>query len=429
MSNYLAIATVTATLQRLLQTALQIDIAGARVTTVRPEASGNGTPEVGMNLYLYQVSPNPAWRNTDLHTRRPKGDLIRHTQAGINLYYLMTFYGNEVELEPQRLLGSAIRTLIDQPILTTEMIRETMNHSKFSYLRESTLDEQVERVTLVPTPMTTEELSKIWSVFFQTPYTLSFAYQGSTVLIEGDKPAKRMLPLRGCQFFTTPNQPLIEQITSDSGVNQAAVLSSCLTIHGKQLVADHPQVRENIPQIRIGDAKVTPQEVNNKQIKLNLGALSESEIYWLRAGVQSLQVLHALAKRNSIESERTVGSNVVAFVLCPTLVKVEQTHVELGEDDLYSATITVRTDLVIGAEQRVFLLLNELKIHNPAAYIFKANPRSADDAIAEFTAQNVKAGTYLVRIQIDRAESPLTVDMDANSPTFEQYTGPMVTIP
>ena len=34
--------------------------------------------------------------------------------------------------------------------------------------------------------MNLEELSKLWSVFFQTPYALSIAYQASVVLIEPD---------------------------------------------------------------------------------------------------------------------------------------------------------------------------------------------------------------------------------------------------
>jgi hypothetical protein len=430
MSNYLAIATVTATLQRILQTSVQVDIAGARVTTARPDASGSSTPEVGVNLFLYQAAPNPAWRNADLHTRRPKGDLVKHTQAGINLFYLMTFYGNEVELEPQRLMGSTIRTLVDQPILTPEMIRETVNHATFSYLQESTLAEQVERVTLVPTPMTTEELSKIWSVFFQTPYTLSFAYQGSTVLIEGDKPARRMLPLRSCQFFTTPNQPLIDQITSDAGANQPITLSHSLTLQGRHLVADHPQILAgDRPQIRLGDAKVTPQEISASQIKLKLAEMSEAERAWLRAGVQSLQVLHPLTKRIPAEPDRAVGSNIVAFVLCPTITEVTCTNAQTNEDDLYNAEIVVRTDLVIGAAQRLFLLLNELQTNHPAAYVFKATSRTADHTEVEFNVKDIKAGTYLVRIQIDSAESPLTVDLEASSPTFDQYIGPTVAIP
>lgn len=422
MSNYLAIATVTATMQRILQSSLQEDVPGVRVTTVRPDASGHGTPEVGVNLFLYQVAPNPAWRNTDLHTRRPKGDLIKHTQAGLNLYYLMTFYGNEIELEPQRLLGSAVRTLLDQPILTTEMIDQTLRHPTFSYLAGSTLMEQVERVTLVPSPMTTEELSKIWSVFFQTPYTLSFGYQGSTVLIEGDKPARRLLPLRGCQLYTTPSQPTIDQVIIDGSIHQPVTLNSVLIIRGKQL--QHEQI-----QIRIGDARVTPQEVGEQQIKLDLSLLSDTEKRELRAGVQGVQVIHIVTKRTEFDIDRTIGSNVMPIVFCPTITQIPPIHLHITEDQLYEGEMTLETDLCVGPEQRVFLLLNQLTTHQPAAYLFKATARCEETQSVSFALPGVRAGTYLVRVQVDRAESLLTVDTHSNSPTFQQYCDPTITIP
>ncbi|MEL6166722.1 MAG: DUF4255 domain-containing protein, partial [Cyanobacteria bacterium J06628_3] len=160
MSNHLAIATVTATIQRIVQAAVQEDIDGTVVTTARPDNQDGGTAQPRVNIYMYQATPNPAWRNSDLRTRRPKGELIKQAQAGLNLYYLMTFYGNDSELEPQRLLGSTLRTLVDQPILTPEMIQETINSSRYSsYLRDSNLAEQVERVSITPTKMNTEELS------------------------------------------------------------------------------------------------------------------------------------------------------------------------------------------------------------------------------------------------------------------------------
>ena len=112
MSNYLAIATVTAALQRLLQEGIEEDVPGATVTTVRPDNPGAGSQTVGINVYLYQATPNPAWRNADLRTRRPKATWFKHGQAALDLHYLLTFYGNEQALEPQRLMGSAIRTLV-----------------------------------------------------------------------------------------------------------------------------------------------------------------------------------------------------------------------------------------------------------------------------------------------------------------------------
>ena len=51
MSNYLAVATVTATLQRVLQAVIGADVPGAKATMVRPDAPGHGVPDVGVNIF------------------------------------------------------------------------------------------------------------------------------------------------------------------------------------------------------------------------------------------------------------------------------------------------------------------------------------------------------------------------------------------
>lgn len=416
MSNYLAIATVTATLQRLLQVAIQVDLPGAKVTTVRPEASGGKTPEVGVNIYLYQAIPNQAWQNYDLRSRRPKGELIKQAQAGLDLYYIMTFYGNDIELEPQRLLGSAVRTIVDNPILTPEMIRATLNHSNFRYLADSTLEQQVDRVTIVPSKMNTEELSKIWSVLFQTPYVLSFACQGGAVLIEGNKQSARALPVKSVQFYTTPNQPRVDEAISEAGANQPIVAGSILMIRGKLLQADRVQVR-------IGETRVTPQEVSEKKLRLNLSLLSEEEKQSLRAGVQQLCVLHPIVKLTPMEPDRAIASNVLPFVLCPQIVgKPEILDLWGNEEELYGAEFQVQVDLTIGRDQRVLLFLNERSSNNPVGYIFTAKPRDEPIDTVVFPILDVKGGEYLIRVQIDGAESPLEVDGDRG------YVSPCVVI-
>ena len=42
--------------------------------------------------------------------------------------------------------------------------------------------------------------------------------------------------------------------------------------------------------------------------------------------------------------------------------------------------------------------------------------------------KNVKKGHYLVRVQVDGAESELIVDIDDTSPTFHKYIRPEVEI-
>jgi hypothetical protein len=417
MSNYQAIATVTATLQRILQASIQVDLAGARVTTVRPDISGGSTPEMGVNIYMYQANPNPAWRNNDLRNRRPKGELVKQAQAGLDLHYLLTFYGNDVELEPQRLMGSAIRTLLDQPILAPEMIRETVTNPAFRFLEESTLAEQVERVTFVPEVMNTDELSKIWSVFFQTPYVLSFAYLGSTVLIEGDKSGKTALPVRERQFYIKPNQPVIEQVISEAGEHQPILGSSSFLIRGQRL-------ENRSIQICLGEANITPLVVSDKQIRINLAALPNAEISQLRAGVQTLQVIHP----DSSPRPAQVRSNIFAFVLCPTITFIAVSAIEDDGDNSYSAQLTVQVDIPVGMGQRVALLLDHRFSSIAVSYVFNARLLTATTQSVVFSVKDVQAGEYLARIQVDGAESLLSVDTNPDSPTFEQYINPTVTI-
>ena len=85
MSNFLAIATVTAALSQTLRAAVETDVPGASVTTLRPDAAGGGIPATRVNLYLYQVTPNTAWRNADLPTRNSDGQLTQRAQVAIDL--------------------------------------------------------------------------------------------------------------------------------------------------------------------------------------------------------------------------------------------------------------------------------------------------------------------------------------------------------
>jgi hypothetical protein len=88
MSNFLAIATVTEALRQMLDAAVGRDVSGgARATAVRPtgsvDGSSDGLPDVGVNVYLYQVSPNHSWRNADLPTRRGDCTMIQRPRAAL----------------------------------------------------------------------------------------------------------------------------------------------------------------------------------------------------------------------------------------------------------------------------------------------------------------------------------------------------------
>lgn len=418
MSNHLAIATVTAALQRSLQAVVQGDVDGARVTTVRPDANGGGTPDTGVNVFLYQVSPNPAWRNTDLRTRFSNDQMVKRPKAALDLFYLISFYGNETELEPQRLMGSVIRTLHSQAYLHQDTIRDTIADSTFAYLAASDLGDQVELIKFLPLTYTTDELSRVWSVFFQVPYVLSLGYQASIVLIESEDIPQRALPVRDRRFRAGTYQPQIDQVLNCAGRRVPITLDSCLLVLGQRLKRDHTR-------ICLGPLSAVPTEIDSHSLEVPLSAFDAAELY---PGAQSLQVVQYTVPPDEAEPHQKLESNGATFLLRPSLETVLVAELEDNEEEGLTGTVEVTLQPHVAPRQRCVLLLNERTGQAPAAYSFDCPMRAADSHTLRFPIREVKAGEYLVRVQVDGAESLLIVDEDAESPTYEQYVGPAVEI-
>ena len=415
MSNYLAIATATAALSQVLREAIRAEIEGADVTIARPHASTDSTnPETPtVNLYLYQVTPDAAQRNTDLPTRTSTGRLRQRPQVALNLHYLLTFYGDENALEPERLLGIAVRTLHAQPLLTRQRLRETIANESFPYLADSDLDNAVDLVKFTPIPFSLEELSKLWSVFLQTAYTLSVAYQGTVVLIESEVKPSTPLPVRRRNLYVlSVRQPVIEKIIASDPQGEpvdAIDPGVTLVIQGRRLKGD-------IITVRLGELEVTPEAENVSDTHIHL-PLPDVPAEALRAGVRAVQVVHELSLGTPPTPHVGAESNVAAFILRPAISVSSQTTYD-------SVAITVTVDPIVGRNQRAVLLLNELSPGDGAAYSFVAERRTEDTHTLTFgfDVSEVKASDYLVRLQVDGAQSILQVANDA-------YTGPEVTIP
>lgn len=441
MSNYLAIATVTATLQRLLQATIQADVSGARVTTIRPEYLESGAPESGVNLFLYQIESNPAWGNSHTPARQRRGEVSRQSQAALDLHYLFSFYGNDVELEPQRLLGSVVRTLEDSGTLTADLIRDTVNDSSYPFLADSDLAEQPDAIRVEMGDLDLDDLSGLWGSFFQIPYVLSVAYKVTVVLVEGDSPAARALPVGSTQPSLAPfgQRPAIAQILPAAGRYQPISRTSVLSIRGRNLAAAQTQVR-------LSGVLVTPPRVTSTEILLPLELLPAEA---LRAGVQSLQVIHqatavspverrraeALPGRPGLQTQRETQlaiaseSNVEAFVLRPTIVTLAVQDLEESEREGFNGQVVVTADLPISATQTVALVLNQRAARDPATYQFAAGKRETDSTTVAIAIRDVKPGQYLTRLLVDGAESLLNQDRDPQSPTFEQYISPLLILP
>jgi hypothetical protein len=223
VSNHLAVATVTAALQRALQDSVGQDVAGVRVTAERPRSDSHvGQPQV--NVYLYQITPNGALRNDDLPTRAGNGELRQRPGAALDLHYLLSFYGDDTRLEPQRLLGSTVRTLHGRAMLPRGLLRDVAEDASLP-LDGSDVGEAPTRVRLTPIGLSLEEMSKLWSVMLQVPYVLSVAYQASVVVLEPDETPHAVLPVLTAKQYVVPiRRPVIDGVQSEAG-GQAPILA------------------------------------------------------------------------------------------------------------------------------------------------------------------------------------------------------------
>jgi hypothetical protein len=426
MSNFLAVATVTATLCQLLTEAAEQAVAGTSATPGRPRDTVNGTSDPGINVYLYQAVPNAAWRNADLPTRRGGGALVRYPQTALDLHYVLSFYGNESQTEPQRLLGSAVSLLHARPALSPGQISAAVEAvtggDTAHYLAASDLAGQVETIKFTPLPLSLEELSKLWSVLFQAPYALSVTYRASVVLIEAEGTPQRALPVREPLIYSMPfRQPLIEEVLSGEGADRPITAGGTLAIRGRRL-------RGEVTQVRVAEALVTPasEDVLEKEISLPLTS-PPFPAGSLRSGVQGVQVVHPVMMGIPPAPHRGIESNAAAFVLRPVVTDVDAPD---------ATAVTVTLNPAAGKTQRVVLLLNEADPppdRMARAYSFKAprdNGIEAEDVdettSITFPVSGVEPGDYLVRVQVDGAESPLETAPDPANPV---YVGPTVTIP
>jgi len=197
MSDYRAIGGVSASLQALLLDRMEVPPGlPSLVVSVGPpisEQPENSSPEPArLNLFLYQVSESAFLKNQEIPGQghpaaygRPPLPLV--------LNYLVTAFGTETvgedalsETRAHMLLGSAMQTFHDFPVITDALLDRNSN----PILHES-LRGEFEKVKLHLDPISLEDLSKLWTALMQ-PFRISAAYSVSVVQIESRR--KRHFP-------------------------------------------------------------------------------------------------------------------------------------------------------------------------------------------------------------------------------------------
>jgi hypothetical protein len=443
MSSALSIAAVTAVLKDLLDNAL-IDhslsaVVGGPVTVtalspgqIKPTEEGDISRQ--LNLFLYHVEPNTGWSNVGLPSRDARGNRITNPPLALDLYYLLTAYGQE-DFEAEILLGYAMQRFHETPVLTRDAIRTALAQpnepvsgagilpSALGALAASDLAEQVEQVKLAQHPLNVEEASKLWAAF-QTNYRPSVAYHISVVLLQSEGAVKSALPVltrgvddRGAVVQSDTGSPFPAILSVEPATGQfAAVLGDEMVIKGRRLDAGTLAVvirnqRLDAPIELTPLAGATPQEV---KARLQLDPATDAGVFV--PGVYTL----SLVLDGGAPQERT--TNEVPFALAPRMpvppAPGDPPSIEAarGGDGAVNVTVRCRPDVL--PLQRVTLVVGEAEA--------PAETRTTRTNTLTFRFGQLPAGDYYVRLRVDGVES-LLVNGATAPPSFD--TTQKVTVP
>jgi hypothetical protein len=221
------------------------------------------------------------------------------------------------------------------------------------------------------------------------------------------------------RIFVHPiRRPVIESVEAKAGPNAPILADSTIEIRGEELAGD-------VTLVRIGGVDFAPPDadVSPDAIEVDLSSLA------VRAGVQTVQVVHQEQLGDPLRPHSGVESNSAFFVVRPAVVLPITKTLSQPAPGVNEGTVSfdVTPDVRIG--QHAVLLLNELlPIASPpdavaAAYSFPAPAFEHDTNTVTFDVAGLPDGTYLVRMQVDGVESPLET---APSGRYDQ---PQVTIP
>lgn len=413
MSNALAITATTLTLQSILQKGIlsdpnDTDLNDTTVTILPPDKARGNSNANQLNLFLYQILPNAAWRNQNIPSQVKPGETGTPPLA-LTLHYLLTAFGkdNDTTLPyGHHLLGKAMSILYDHPLLGADEIRA----ATAAAFPASDLDQQVERIRITLQPMSLEEISKLWTGLV-TQYRLSVGYEVSVALIDSSQPKRITLPTLtrgpGDQGVSSQGSlvspfPALDQILFPN--NQAAArLGDVLLLMGNQLdgtniglIFNHRSwsVPVEIPAL----AGATSTKVSVQ--------IPSSPATW-PAGTYTVSLL----VQRPGESYRRATSQLT-FALAP---KITITPASAAGPNI---TYTVSCQPEIRPEQRVSLLIADQDI--------AADAHAVQTATLTFNAQGLTPGTYFVRLRVDGVDS-FVVNRTLTPPQFDPTQKVVVT--
>jgi hypothetical protein len=443
----MAIAAVTAALQQVLDRVRQplfpgeVELGDVEISSGPPDTSKQQGDRLFLNLFLYQVSPNAAWRNLPVSTQGAPSDTSRAPLA-LNLHYLLTVFGKaDDDLRPHLLLGRALAVLNDRSTLPNDILAG-LGRSR-PQLAGSNLHRQSDRVRLTPTSLSLEDMTRLWGVL-QTKYRLSVAFQLSVVLIDSADSSPPALPVlnrgsietgQAVQASMIPVGPQLDSLELSVGQPAAelgvparllpsgrpAIPGDVVTVMGRALSGRDLSVQlQGLPgTFVLPAAQLISTSASTIAIRL------PDEQVALPAGFYSLSLRLRRVRGPGIP-DALLTSNGLPFAVAPRLLQVgfaPATTATSGpaRGRTTPPTISVRVSPQVWPEQRVSLLIGDEELPLPAV------TDKTNDLSLPLTNVALARGTYLVRVRVDGVDSVPT--RTATNGTLEFDPQQQVSIP
>jgi hypothetical protein len=398
MSDFLAVAGVTAVLRWMLREAIPgsgIDAAvGATpaISALPPDRIATGTTEVPqVNIFMYHVSFNSGWRNVGLPELDAGGRRVSSPPLAIDLHFLLSAYGPG-ELDGEILLGWAMQVMHEQPVLTHDLVQTALSAiataagatAEDQHVGLSTLAGQAELIKLSPQSLTTEEVYRLWPAF-NAHYRATAAYLATVVLIQRLRPMRSNIRVRSRNILVQPLEfPVIDDV------------SPGLVATGEQLlVIGHHFVGENASDTVVtfdDGTSVAPDTIQDAAVRVTIPPT-------LLAGMRGVQITRNVIFGSPGDPHPGIHSNLASFMLLPTLVTPPATA-QVG------TTLTLTVKPPVGRQQRAVLLIGGQSIEiGPRPTSAPAMSPTLAFPIPAIGFSPVPAPGAVLRVSVDGAES------------------------
>lgn len=144
--------------------------------------------EEGISLFLYRLDINAGLRNVPSKTGLD--GISRLPPLPLDLHYLLTVWAKDV-IKQQRILGWAMRTLEDAPIISAARL----NH----FGTETDVFNPDEKIELIYNSLSLQDISNLWGAF-KVSLPMSVAYIARVVGIESTLSSEDSMPVQTRQI-------------------------------------------------------------------------------------------------------------------------------------------------------------------------------------------------------------------------------------